>query len=237
MSFIFSQEALDHCSEQYRTEARPMHGESARGGCMRAVYIGLGALFGDRYKFRGDFHREFFREARRKEKEKGVPEGRFNTIDRVFRALEDEGVAFAEQTFNHRTDHWELPDGTRVDNLEDALHDQLEGMLEGPHFFGAALDGAIHSILLRLDNTEGNRRTFWLDQFSEGFEDVRPGGFVSNPDITGELDQILHRSFAGNKTTIWELNPTAADGVFVPADTSGDGDPDASMPAVEARDA
>ena len=235
MPFVFTKEAVKHFGNMYLAEARPMHGEAARGGCMRAVYIGLESLFGERYKLRGEFHRKFFRWTRKKEKEKGVKEGRFNTIDRVFRALENEGVAFEEQKFKPINGRWELSNGMIIDNMENYLHDQIDGLINGSYYFGVALSGAIHSIILRLDNIPGSKKTFWMDQFSAGYDHCRSRSFVGHPEVTGDLDRIIrdNDSFKKHKTSVWELDPSAARGVFIPADVTGDGVPDASLPAVE----
>ena len=52
-------------------------------------------------------------------------------------------------------------------------------------------------------------RLYWIDQFSNGFDGVRPGGFVPSPDVTGRLDDEL-RALGGNTTSIWRLDPGKA---------------------------
>lgn len=208
MSDVFDADTVQRLGDQYRTSVRPEHGANARGGCMKAVYIGLGALFGERFGFRGEFHRGFYRTTRREEQRRHLPEGRLNTIDRVFRALEAEGIALPEQRFRPRGRQWEKSDGTRIDSLEDELIAQVSGLPDGSHFFGVAVSGAYHSLLLRLEKAGSTVTVFWMDQFSNGFEAVRRGGFVSSPDVTGRLDAEL-REIGRSTTSVWRLNPEA----------------------------
>lgn len=209
MSTVFDPDTVERLGETYKTSVRPEHGGSSRGGCMKAVYTGLGVLFGDRYGFRGDFHKAFFRTVARKEKAQGLPEGRLNTIDRVFRALEEEGVTLAEQKFVPRGTGWALPDGRVVPSLEQELVCQINALDNGSHFFGVAASGAIHSLILRLDKTDAGVSVFWMDQFSNGFDAVRAGGFVRSPDVTGILDREI-RELGGHTTSLWRLNPEMA---------------------------
>jgi hypothetical protein len=205
MSDVFETETVDRLGAAYQTSVRPEHGGSSRGGCMKAVYIGLGVLFGDRFGFRGEFHRSFYRTTRSEEQRRSLPEGRLNTIDRMFRALENENVAMGEQRFTPRGQQWEKRDGTRIDSLEAELIDQVSGLPDGSHFFGVSVSDAIHSLLLRLEKTGSTVRLFWMDQFSNGFDAVRAGGFVRSPDVTGRLDTEL-REIGTRATSVWKLN-------------------------------
>ena len=235
MTSVFTDEAVEQFGRNYENEVRPEHGGSSRGGCMKAVYIGIGTLFGNRYKFRGPFHKEFFRNAQAKEKAKGVPEGRFNTIDRVFRALETEGVVFEEEKYSPKQGKWNKSDGTEVASLEADLVNQIQFLPNGSHFFGMAIDGAIHSLIVRLDKSDAGVRVYWMDQFSDGYDGVRDHALVSSPDVTGSLDAEI-RSFGSNPTSVWQFNPTAAEGVSIDLDVDGDGNPDAQFAAVEDRE-
>jgi hypothetical protein len=210
MSTVFDSEAVERLGETYKTSVQPEHGGSSRGGCMKAVYTGLGVLFGDRYGFRGDFHKAFFRTTAKKEKDKGLPEGRLNTIDRVFRALEEEGVALDEQTFTPRpAGQWRLADGRMIPSLEQELVGQVNALDNGSHFYGVAASGAIHSLILRFDKTDDGVTIYWMDQFSDGFDAVRPGGFVRSPEVTGILDREI-RELGGNATSVWRFNAEKA---------------------------
>lgn len=192
MSKVFSNDAVEQLGKNYSSRAKPEHGGSSRGGCMKAVYIGLGSLFGARYDFKGSFHQAFWRESRRQEKARNLPEGRRNTIDRVFRSLEKEGVAGAEQEFKPTSSGWTRSDGTSVPSLETEVIDQVSTLPDGSHFFGVAASGAIHSLILRVDKNGSNVTVFWMDQFSDGYNAVRAGGFVNSPDVTGK-----HRTGSG----------------------------------------
>ena len=209
MSKTFSSEVVERLGETYKSSVSPEHGGSSRGGCMKAVYTGLGVLFGDRYGFRGDFHKAFFRSVANKEKAQGLPEGRLNTIDRVFRALADEGIAFTEQKFTPSRDGWTRADGNVVPSLEAELISQVSALPNGSHFFGVAASGAVHSLLLRLEMSADGVKVFWMDQFSSGFDAVRPGGFVRSPDVTGNLDREI-RELGSNATSVWLLNSEKA---------------------------
>ncbi len=209
MSSVFSKEALKRVDQSYKDKVRPEHGESSKGGCMKAVYIGLGSLFGERYGFRGDFHKAFFRKTREQENRKGLPEGRLNTIDRVFKALEGEGIALTEQKYRPVNGKWRADDGSLVDSLEAELIRQVKARPDGTQFYGIAVDGAVHSLLLRIDKAGGNFTVYWMDQFSNGFDAVRTGGFVASPKVTGRLDQEL-KSFGANPTSVWQLKPEMA---------------------------
>lgn len=231
MTMVFSDAAVEKFDENYQDKVRPVHGNSSRGGCMKAVYIGLGTLFGDDFGFRGSFHRKFFRASRRKEKARKLPEGRLNTIDRVFRALEKEGVAFSETKYKPRAGKWRLADGSIVESLEEELVCSIESLPNGSHFFGVAASSAIHSLILRLHKTSTGVTVYWMDQFSDGFDKVRPGGFVSNPDVTGLLDQEL-LAFGNNPSSIWEFDPDAAQDVIIETDIDADGAIDFRDPAV-----
>lgn len=232
MSNVFSEEAVKKLGENYHTEVRPVHGNSSRGGCMKAVYIGLGSLYGNDFGFRGAFHKSFFRRARRKERQRGLPEGRLNTIDRVFRALVHEGIVFQEQSFRPRAgNRWELGDGSHVNKIEDVLIEQVMVLPDGSHFFGAAISGAIHSILLRIEKKNGNATVYWMDQFSDGYNAVRPHAFIDKPDVTGKLDDTIRR-FDKNTTSIWLFDPDGALDVGIEIDSDGDGMNDMTVPAV-----
>ncbi|WJG10768.1 hypothetical protein [Aliiglaciecola sp. LCG003] len=229
MSHIFSQDAVIELGKQYQTQVAP----TSRGGCMKAVYIGLGALFGEDFGFKGPFHKSFFRRARRKEIQRGIKEGHLNTIDRVFRALVHEGVVFQEMIFRP-TKHgqWQTEDGSQVDGIEQALQQKVKSLADGSHFFGGAISGAIHSILLRVDKSGDEVCIYWMDQFSDGYTAVRRRAFVDNPNVTGKLDRTI-RKFGKNSTRLWLLNPLGAIDVGVEIDTDGDGVNDMSVPAVE----
>lgn len=232
MGNVFSEDAVIKFGENYHTKVRP----TPRGGCMKAVYTGLGSLYGEDFGFRGAFHKSFFRRARRKERQRGLPEGRLNTIDRVFRALVHEGIAFQEQTFRPRPGKkWELGDGSRVDKIEDVLIEQVMRLPDGSHFFGAAISGAIHSILLRVEKINGNAKVYWMDQFSDGYVSVRPRAFVDKPNITGKLDDTIRR-FNKNTTSVWLLDPDGASDVGIEIDSDGDGIADMTVPAVMDND-
>lgn len=234
MTIVFSDAAVEKFGENYRTRVQPEHGGSSQGGCMKAVYTGLGTLFGERYGFRGAFHQKFFREARRKEEAQGVPEGRFNTIDRVFRALEGENVTLPEQVYGPRNGKWIKDGSTEIDSLKQDLLDQIAGLPNGSHFFGVAVNGAIHSLILRFHKTDSDIRVFWMDQFSEGYTAVRPKAFVRTPDVTADLDDKI-RSFGTNSTSVWPLNANKGIGVSIDLDMDGDGIDDFQGPAVEER--
>lgn len=207
MSTVFDPETINKLGENYKNNVKPEHGESSRGGCMKAVYVGLGTLFGEKYGFRGDFHKKFWTETRQEEKQKGLEEGTLNTIDRVFRALEKEGVAFSEQQFKPKAGKWARANRDLLDSLESELIDQIRGLPNGSQVFGVAVSGALHSLLLRLDKTDSGVRIFWMDQFSIGFDAVRPGAFVTKPDVTGHLDEKF-RSLGDSTTSIWLLDPS-----------------------------
>jgi hypothetical protein len=53
MSTGFDPDTVQRLGDTYTTSVRPEHGGSSRGGCMKAVYTGLGVLFGDRVRFPG----------------------------------------------------------------------------------------------------------------------------------------------------------------------------------------
>jgi hypothetical protein len=233
MSNVFSKDAVRKLGDNYHTKVRPVHGKSSRGGCMKAVYIGLGSLYGNDFGFRGPFHRSFFRRARRKENQRGLQEGRLNTIDRVFRALVHEGIVFQEQIFRPMAgNRWKMGDGSRVNKIEDVIIEQTMILPNGSHFFGAAISGAIHSILLRIEKRKGNAVIYWMDQFSDGYSAVRPRAFIDKPDVTGKLDETI-RKFGTNTTSIWLFNPDGALDVGIEIDTDGDGMNDMCVPAVE----
>lgn len=234
MTSVFSEDAVTHLGNNYHTKVRPEHGGSSRGGCMKAVYIGLGSLFGPDFDFRGAFHKSFFRKARKEEKRLNLPEGRRNTIDRVFRALEDEGIAFDEQTFKPTGDKWEIDDGFIVDSLEETLVEQVMPLPDGSHFFGVAVNDAIHSVLLRIEKIGEGATVFWMDQFADGYDAVRRDIFVDRPNVTGKLDDTI-RGIKGNKnkTSVWLFDPEGALAVGIEVDIDGDGVADMSVPAVD----
>ena len=138
MAKVFSQKTVNLLGRNYHSKVR----KTPRGGCMRAVYIGLGSLYDKEFGFKGPFHKAFFRRSRRREIRRGLPEGRLNTIDRVFRALEEEGIAMDEQVFKPFRTEWKKADGSIIPSLEDELVDQVFGLPNGSHFFGAAISGA-----------------------------------------------------------------------------------------------
>lgn len=222
MTFLFTNDAIDQFGKNYRLKAKPEHGVSSQGGCMKAVYIGLGTLFGEKYGFRGQFHRAFFKEARRKEIKKGVPEGRFNTIDRLFRALENELIVFSEQSYKPNNGEWLKSDGSTVASFEADLAHRVSSLPNGSHFFGVALSHAIHSLILRLHKTEEEVRVYWMDQFAKGYDDFREGSFVGIPDVTGRLDdEVL--AFAKHPTSVWEFDPHQARDAVIRLDVDDDG--------------
>ena len=206
MPKVFSKDVTKLLGKNYQSKVR----QTTRGGCMRAVYIGLGSLYGKEFGFRGAFHKAFFRKVRKLEIRRGVPEGRLNTIDRVFRGLEDEGIAMEEQVFKPKGSEWERKDGSIIPSLEDELVDQIIELPKGSHFFGAAINGAIHSILIRIERTTSETTVFWMDQFSNGYDAVRPNGFVNSPNVTFSLDETILR-FGKKKTMVWRLDPEGSD--------------------------
>ena len=230
MSNIFSEDAVRELGKQYETAVRP----TKRGGCMRAVYVGLGALYGKDFGFRGAFHKSFFRRARRKENRRGLEEGRLNTIDRVFRALVHEDIAFQEILFKQiKGKQWALEDGTCVDKIEDVLKQKVLNLPNGSHFFGGAISAAIHSILLRVEKIDSKVTFYWMDQFSDGYTSVRPRSFVTVPNVTGKLDNII-RKFGKHATSFWLFNPDGASDVGIEIDSDNDGVKDMSVPAIVA---
>lgn len=217
MTLVFSDEAVENFGESYRTHVRPKN-----GGCMKAVYFGLSSLFGNRYGFRGDFHKTFFKEARKQETAKQLSEGSRNTIDRVFRALEKEDIVFPEQVFKPTGQGWTLDNTTSIPSLEGELVAQANGLPSGSHFFGVAINDAIHSLIVRIDTTGAQPRVFWMDQFSNGYDDVFDHSFVSSPDVTGRLDEEV-RSFGSKASGVWLFNPNAAAGVTLQMGLDEDG--------------
>jgi hypothetical protein len=130
----------------------------------------------------------------------------------VFRALETEGITLAEQKFRPVNGKWLTPDGDSMDSLEAELINQISALPNGSQFFGVAVNGAVHSLLLRIHKTDAGFAVYWMDQFSNGFDAVRPGAFVASPNVTGRLDQEL-RSFGSKPTSVWRLNPEMASAV------------------------
>lgn len=228
MSLIFSQEAVELFERNYRNKVRP---RPPLGGCMIAVYIGLSSLFGSKYGFRGAFHIRFLRASLKREKRKGLPEGQLNTIDRVFRALEDEGVVYPEQRFTRRSGNWEIDD-SQINSIERELVDQVAQLPDGSHFFGMAVHDAWHSIILRLHKDNGKTEVYWMDQFSKGFDAVRAKSFVRSPRVTGKLDQEI-LEIGKHPTSVWLFDPEQASNILIEVDADGDGSIDNEVSAVE----
>jgi hypothetical protein len=232
MPVIFSKAAVEHFEEVYRNDVRPEHGPNSGGGCMKAVYRAVGALYGEEYDFAGPFHKSFMREAYREEDSKHLPRGRLNSVDRVFEALSAEGITAQRQDFRPTRNGWKEA-GTFTASLEQSLVDEVSTLPDGSHFFGMAVSGAYHSVVLRVEKQSTSTRIFWMDQFSNGSSSCRPNSLVKNPDVTGTLDREI-RSFGSNVTSIWAFRPEAAVGLTVPVDSNGDGLVDGSAPATTA---
>lgn len=227
MTTVFSEEAVTKFGENYQTKVRP----TSRGGCMRAVYIGLGTLYGDEFDFKGSWHRSFFRKSRQKEKRRKLKEGRLNTIDRVFADLADEGILFEAKSFRPKRDSWKSDEGLQIESVEASLVDQVSRLPDGSHFFGAAVSGAIHSIIIRVHKLEDSYNVYWMDQFSKGYDEVRKSTFTDRPDVTRKLDATL-RKLGSDKTTIWMFNPEGASDIGIDVDSDGDGIEDMTVRAV-----
>jgi hypothetical protein len=94
---VFDEETAKKVSDKYASDdVRPMNGGNARGGCMNAVYEGLGQLFDGAYA--GDLRKRVYKESVRLEKldnarraargEDPGAEGRYNSIDLVWKVLQ-----------------------------------------------------------------------------------------------------------------------------------------------------
>lgn len=219
MPGAFSDVTMARFEAVYRHEVRPLHGENARGGCMHAVYAGLEALFGERYGFRGAFFREFFRANRRLARDRGISEEGLNTIDRVFSALESEGVAEEWMAFERIDGGWALRESHASVSVEGELLARVGSLPDGFHVFGVSAAGGYHSLLLAVRQLSFDARVYWMDQYSDGIHRSRPGGFVASPDVTGRLDTELLQLPRG-RTQVWRLVPNAADGISMPRDGS-----------------
>jgi LysM domain len=206
----FSADTAQKVAEKYKSDdVRPMHGDNARGGCMNAVYEGLGQLYTPEYSDK--LRKRVFRDSKRLEERVNqrreaqgrdpVPERAFNTIDRVWETLRKDGKAGDPLKFKHKNNKWDpLIETTVLDTVKDNPN--------GWYFFGVSASGASHSAMVAVDKTQSPAKLYWLDQSSEGF-DARSSSYATNTtDVTGKLDKTVS-NVGTNETQMWPLIPDA----------------------------
>jgi hypothetical protein len=153
--------------------------------------------------------------------EEFLPEGegealrslKLDRIDRVWETLEKTGRAGEKVTVKFKYDFDKTvldpePKGSWITSPEETVLGMIKPEFLGWYFFGLAVAGGYHSVVLAVDNSEGGApKIYWMDQ-TKGRKGFR---FL----VTGKLDKVLKRyhehdkpGLGGwNKTRIWPLIP------------------------------
>jgi hypothetical protein len=172
-----------------------MHGESSGGGCMNAAYKGIGALNTPQYS--QSVKERVYSEAAALDKKTKSADGTHNTIDRVFQTMQHDGTAGAPMSFNAKNGNWNP-------GIEKTLTDLTKGSHDW-QFFGVSASAGHHSGIIAADNTGASPKFYWMDQYSKGFGERRPGyGIADKTEVTGKLDETVSK-IGPNRTKIWPL--------------------------------
>src|SRR5262245_35580528 len=95
----------DKIEKLYSDVVKPQHGQSARGGCMAAVYTGtLSALYGEMYA--KELWKRVYRSALKTDRAKGQREGTSNTVDLIMETLRADGLAADPWEFRYKSSKW-----------------------------------------------------------------------------------------------------------------------------------
>jgi hypothetical protein len=94
--------------------------------------------------------------------------------------------------------------------LEETVLKMVNPDYVGWYFFGMAVSGGYHSVILAVDNSAGGPpQIYWMDQYAKGF----------TKNVTSKLDQELKDwvpSYGYADTRVWPLIPTPEAVVGVP---------------------
>lgn len=215
MPKVFSEAAIKYFGEIYdKSNARNI---GTSGGCMCAAYEGISALFGKDYALKGDVSIDFRKTTSH------------NEYDDLLEYLEA-SITEKEGTFKPvKGSKWKTVGNRTIGSFEKHLIDSANCLPGNSQFYGVAVDGASHSIIVRVDKTTGN--VYWMDQYSKGYSKMHGSGFVKKPDVTGKLDKEI-REMGNGITRVWRFLPESLGDIEIPIDTSGDGKYDSTVPAV-----
>ena len=191
---IFTPERAEKVAQTYKKEVRP----DMSGHCMGAVYKGAEALYSP--KASADIKAQVIADSNKilKETKRDT-----NDVDRIMETLRQHSIASERVPVRYSSHHkaWEP-------SVEKTMLNMVSPDYPGWYFFGLSVSGGYHSVILAVDNSEGQPRIYWMDQFSKGFTN----------EVTGKLDKEmkvswLEPSYGFTDSTVWPLIPT--DGAVV----------------------
>ena len=194
---IFSGGTAASVGQKYKKEVRPLPG----GGCMTAVYKGLESIYSP------DVSKSIKSQVQADSAKILKETGRdTNSVDRIMETLREHGHTGPKTLvrYNAKTGKW-------TPRVEQAVRDMVQPEFLGWYFFGLSVSGGYHSVVLAVDNSEGEIRIYWMDQYAKGF----------SKDVTGKVDQEmksewLHPSYGYTDSTVWQLLPDKDFAIEVP---------------------